>query len=433
MKTIRYILILAVLTGGRSVAEDYAGITVEETAGIAREYWPVQVGVTVPADASADSLVLVQVDTGDNLRAVPFQLIAEIDSHGWDERWRQLRDIKSFEIAFLTAIPAHASLDFRLYYGEPDADVASVPESRPLTIEKGEGLARRVDTGEARFEFRSDSGQLIKYQLAGAGYTPELLRQQNNPVHGAGDLRTTRNNVRFWDLDDESHGLTFDESSGPITWQLLRSGYMPHTDKQVEINVMYKAFAGMPFIVTSSHIHFHSDWAVSALRKNQLVFDRGFHTHGAYMNHDGELHAVRAFDPESPDTHFGTLGLDPLPPDLPFIGMLHEDRGYGIGLITLDRANLQSRRTVTPQDGGAYYHFLDSSLFGAGSPKNFFYLVCYEAYHGNHHLVIPAGSTFASRTAILAYPVGTRDDETRYDDLKRWIDKLRNPPRVYAR
>lgn len=434
MRTRSVVALLATaMMTGRHAAADYAGIGVEETAGMARERWPVQVGVTVPADASPDSLRLVQVVAEEPLREVPFQLLAVTDNHGLDERWRQLRNIQSFEIAFATDLPAHASLDFRLYYHPPDREITPAADSPALDVDKGDGLARVVDTGPARFTFRSDSGQMIQYELAGSGYIPQLLRERHNPVHGAGDLRTTRNNVRFWDIEDESHGVTYEETSGPVTWRLVRRGFLPHTDRQVEVTVTYAAFAGQPFLFTSSHIHFHSDWAVSGLRNNQLVFDRGFHTHGVYVTHEGELHTARAFDPESPDTHFDRLGVDPLPPDLPFIGMLHEDRGYGIGLVTLGRANLSSRRTVSPQDGSAYYHFLDSSLFGAGSPRNFFYVVRYEATQGNHRLVIPSGSVFASRSAILVYPVGTRDEETRYDELTHWIRMLRHPPRVYAR
>ena len=433
MKTRLVALAFTVFFCAEYAAADYAGIAVHETAGLARELWPVQVGVTVPEETSTDSLVLVQVGEDGSLQEVPFQLIGEIDSHGLDNRWGRLRNIKSIEIAFVTELPADASLDFRLYYSEPEVDVLPASASPRLNVESGEGLARIVDTGEARFEFHPDSGQLIKYTLAGAEHTPELLRERNNPVHGAGDLRTSRNNVRFWDLEDESHELTFDESVGPATWQLVRSGYMPHTDQQVEISVTYTAFAGMPLLLTSSHIRFHSDWAVAALRMNQLVFDRGFHTHGAYMTHDGQFNIRRAFNPEDPEEHFGTLGLDPLPPDVPFIGMLHEERGYGIGLVTLGRDNQRTQRVHVPQDGGAYYHFLDSDLFGAGSPRNFLYLVRYETYQGNHHLVIPSGSLYSSTAAILAYPVGGQNDDDRHYEVKRWIRMLRNPPRVYAK
>ncbi len=434
MKTMLSASILALLMAVTPVSGDYAGIAVEETAGIARDRWPVQVGVTVPAEAAAGTLRLVQVDAEENLREIPFQLIAEIDSHGLDQRWRQLRNIKSFEIAFLTPLPAHASLDFRLYYNPPQQDIAPPVETYGLSVSKEDGLGRTIDTGVARFAFDPKSGQMIQYRLAGSEYTPQLFRgDRHNPVHGSGDLRTSRNNVRSWNIEEESHAIQIEETSGTVTWQLVRCGFMPHTDRQVEVTVTYTAYAGMPFLYTSSHIQFHSDWAVSALRNNQLVFSRGHHTHGVYITDDGQAHVIRAFDPEEPNTYFDRLGLEPLSPDIPFLGMLHESRGHGIGLIPLGRANIQGRQTLSPQDGGAYFHFLDSSLHGVGSPNNFFYLVRYEACQGNHQMVIPAGSVFSSRTAILAYPVGNPEVDTRYDELKRWVRMLRNPPRVLAR
>ncbi len=427
-------LAVAVIMCGGHARADYAGIAVHETAGLDRTFWPVQVGVTVPMDASADSLILAQVNQDGSLQEVTFQLIHELDYHGLDERWRQLRDIKSFEIAFVTQLPAHAELDFRLYYNPPEQEMTPAAESPTLTVETGEGFARTVDTGAARFTFHPASGQLLTYELADTGFTPRFYRsERTEPVHGSGDLRTSRNNVRAWNHEDETHGLSHEESIGPITWQTVRSGYMPHSDRQIEVNVTYIAFAGMPFIITSSHIPFQSDQAVSALRKNQLVFSRGHHTHGVYMTRAGTIDAIRAYDPDHPDTHFGDLGVGSLPPDLPLIGMIHENRGYGIGLVTLDRANLRSRRPLSLPDGGAYYHFLDSSLHGIGNPRNFFYLVRYEAYQGEHRLVVPAGSVFSSTTAILAYPVGAPEDGARFDELTQWVHMLRNPPRIYAK
>lgn len=428
--------VLALMTAlwAQNAAADFQTITVEETAGIERELWPVQVGVTVPADTPSDSLVLVRVREDGSLQEIDFQLINEIDSHGVDERWSQLRDIKSFEIAFVAALPANAALEFRLYHAEPESEIAPAENSPRLDVQTGEGFARVVDTGAARFDFHPSSGQLIKYELAGTGHVVEFYRGgENHAAHGSGDLRTSRNNVRSWDHEDESHGLTSDETMGPVTWQLVRRGYMPHTDQQIEVNVTYTAFAGMPFIITSSHIQFHSDWAVAALRTNQLVFSRGFHTHGAYMTGDGNVHTARAFNVDDPEEYFGDLGLGSLPAELPFMGMVHEDHGYGIGLVTLNRANQRMRRVAATQDGGAYSHFRDSDLHGVGNPSNFFYLVRYEAYQGNHRLVIPSGSLYSATSAILTYPVAGDGEDDRYDELKRWVEMLRHPPRVYAR
>lgn len=420
-------------------APEYAEIAVHETAGLHRALWPVQVGVTVPAAASADSLVLARVEEDGSLQAVAFQLVGEIVPRGVAERrpgspWANLRDIKTLDIAFVTELAADASLEFRLYYGAPEADVAPAAELPGLEVTRGEGLARTVNTGAARFEFHARSGQMTKYGLAGNDYTPEFYRnEQNEPIHGSGDTTTSANNVRNWNLEDEAHGLTYQETTGPITWQSVRSGYIPNTGGQLAITVTYKAFAGVPFVITSTQVYFHSDYAVRQLRSGQLVFSRGFHTHGVYLEPGGGFEVRRAYDPDDHAKHFGDLGVEWLSPDIPFIGMLHEDRGYGIGFVTLDRANYRTRQTAFPQDGGARYRFMDSSLHGAGNPRNFFYLVRYETYHGNNRLVIPAGSRFNSRSAILAYPVGDKAEDGRYEVAENWVTMLRNPVMFYAR
>ncbi len=455
MKNTSRIIVLGIMVAARSLLAQttFSTIDIHETAQLDRENWPIQIGVPVDAEADRETLRLLRVCDEGKLHETRFQALTEVEPVFFGDRTPRGRQLKMVEIAFQTDLPAGATRNFRLYAGQPEQNVTPIdePETLPeLRSETGERLARTIDTGVARFAFHRDSGQLLNYRLHGNDATPGFVLGHQDPplhlpVHGSADLWSPPHswgNVRAWDPDDAAHNIAYEETAGPIAWRMLRTGYVPNAN-QTEVSLSYTVFAGMPFIIESTHMQMAVNMQVNAVRNNQLVFSRGEHTHGIYMTHDGEVQAARGYDPDDPEKRFHLLDVRPLAPDIPFIGMFHENRGDGIGMTTLGRVNQNTRGLVPPQDAGSSYYFFDGAIH-SNEARNFFYFVRAEIFpavyldrttHPYWHwyaTVVPEGSVFSAQSAILVFPLGD-DEATRFDELTYWIERLRNPPRVEVR
>lgn len=450
-----YAIVLGIMLAARCVLAQtpFSTIDVHEPAQLDRENWPIQVGVPVDRETGRDVLRLVRVCDEGKLHETRFQTLTEIEPVSFGDRTPRGRPLKILEIAFQTDLTAGATRHFRLYTGTPEAEITPIDERETapaLRIETGERLARTLDTGVARFVFHRDSGQLLNYRLQGKEATPGFVHEHRDPplhlpVHGGADLWSPPHawsNVRAWDVDDATHQLAYEETAGPIAWRMVRTGHVPNAN-QTDVSLSYTVFAGMPFILESTRMHIAADMQVHAVRNNQLVFSRGEHTHGIYMDHDHRIRTARGYDPDDPEKRFHLLDVPKLAPDIPFIGMFHEQRRDGIGMTTLGRVNQNTRGLALPQDAGASYYFFDGAIH-ANEARNFFYFVRAEIFPAVYRYrtaypywywyatVVPGGSVFSAQSAILVFPLGD-DETTRFDELTYWIERLRRPPRVEVR
>src|SRR5690606_13893440 len=123
-----------------------------------------------------------------------------------------------------------------------------------------------------------------------------------------------------WRLAEPEAAPEVKEVSGPLMWRTIRTGEFPRV-AGLEASVSYTAFAGSPYLLEASSMRFTRNLIVNAVRNNELVFSRGFQTHGVYIDHEGKCHTLRAFNPEDPDESFAHIAELTLPVDLPFIGL----------------------------------------------------------------------------------------------------------------
>jgi hypothetical protein len=194
----------------------------------------------------------------------------------------------------------------------------------------------------------------------------------------------------------------------------------------VQTSVTYTAFAGMPFLLESSSMEFGNDTHVNAVRNNQLVFNRGHHTHGVYIDNAGKVTTMRGYDPAEPKKFFRYLG-DVQDPMVPFVGLFHETRRHGIGMINLAHIAYSPLSVAAIPDRGNYY-FLDYGDWGTEKDfdLNFMYVSRSEIHTPT---LMPRGSLFAEHTAILVFGIDA-DQTKQFDEVQRWIKLLRNPPKV---
>jgi hypothetical protein len=228
-----------------------------------------------------------------------------------------------------------------------------------------------------------------------------------------------------WDIKNPERSFSYDISSGPIAYRSIRHGVMPLSNG-VKTSVTYTAFAGMPFLMESSSMEFTVDTHVNAVRNNQLVFNRGHHTHGVYIDSSGKVTTMRGYDPAEPKKFFHYLG-DVQDPMVPFVGLFHETRHHGIGMINLSHITYASQSVAEIPQRGNYY-FLDYSDWGTGEnyDLNFMYVSRSEIYTPT---LMPKGALFAEHTAFLVFRTDA-DPAKQFDEVQQWIKLLRNPPRV---
>ena len=434
------------LQGDRLEGLDYTTIVVEEKSGEGNNSHPVNIGVPIPAVQSLENIWLARVGGDETLEPVALQVLEVLESD-WQEGKPPPRPVKVIDIVFLADLEAGEEARFRLYYGEEVGDLPG-PETEPaLGIEIGDGLARSIDAGPAEFEFHDKSGQLLSYKLSGVDrlvgfWSPD----EPKPIHHNPDVWVPHQawgHTSGWNIEREELAPEYDEADGPLAWRSVRTGHIPRSN-ETEATVTYTAFAGLPVLFESSAMRFTRNTAVNAVRNNELVFRRGLHTHGIYIDHDGELHTFRLYDPDEQEKCFAHIGENLLPPDVPFIGMFHEDHGYGIGIVTLGHSAMNVEGIASPGAGGAHYYFceikgredpdLDFTYFCRGEVFNTDFNPTRPTWqrHKWNTTVIPAGALYAERSAILAFEVDSdwNGEEDAFVEVERWIRLLRRPPRI---
>jgi len=410
-------------------------ITVRETAGMERKNWPITTNLLLAPNEAADPATDLSLwrDAGTPQEArVALQVLAVVKPQYVETKEIPAADkqVRLVEICFLADVPANGTATYQLRTVKPEA--APAPAKLPIAglTYAGEGTGRTVDTGPAIFAFDAVSGQLLSYTPTFTGFKQPLTFNQYKPrpIHWNPDVWAPPlawGHTSDWDIKNPERSYSFASSSGPIAYRTIRHGMMPLSNG-VKTSVTYTAFAGMPFLLESSSMEFTTDTHANAVRNNQLVFNRGHHTHGVWIDEAGQAKIMRGYDPAEPKKFFGYLG-DVQDPMIPFVGLFHETRRHGIGMINLSHTTYASQSLAEIPQRGNYY-FLDYSDWGvaANYDLNFTYVSRSEIYTPT---LMPKGALFAEQTAFLVFHTGA-DAAKQFEEVQRWIKLLRHPPRV---
>jgi hypothetical protein len=301
-----------------------------------------------------------------------------------------------------------------------------------LSYESG-GFGIKVDCGPALFSFDPLSGQFASYRPAMAGLDRDLSFKQ------AGRYRPCHWNPDVW-VEGRSWGHTSDWNCerpelrpemaidrGELAFRMIRTGRM-WSAEAVQATVVYTAFAGMPFLLESSDMLFVSNAVVKAIRHNELVFSRGFHTLAVWPDEAGVPRSTPLYNKPDPKTFLGRVKT--VSADSPWVALANDDLGYGIGVVNFRRSEM-APAGASPQSGNACIYFLDYGDHGTGDHYDWnFAYVCRPLYYDDKQPVaIAAGSRYAEQSAFLAFGLGG-PGRADYRDMLRWIELLRNPPRV---
>ena len=360
-------------------------IAVTESLEIDRGSWPIVARVRLPADIDDPLFVLRR----QGRRApVAHQLLAVVEPDVTRRANASEADDRLVDVCFFADLRAGARRRFDL---DLVAESRQAPPGAPALKYRGARFGTTVDTGPVEFAFDPVSGQLLSY-----------VPQQN----GRGE-RTP----------------DFSESRGPLAYRSVRRGLMPSSNGTLT-EISYTVFAGMPFILESSRMEFTNDTDVRAVRHNELVFNRGIHTHGIWPDAAGKPQLGRLFDPQDPRKIYGNIKL--LKADIPWIGLVHPREGYGIVIVNNWYGSSAPEGSAGPHDGDAVYNLFD---YGEHAGENFHFNFSYVCRSLLPPVTVVKGSVFGERSAFLTFSVGL-DGDGRYDRLLRWTKLLGNLPVV---
>lgn len=395
--------------------------------------WPLIVRVIRPDSWGAspsDQWSLVELNA-DGLPAyrIPFQILDRFDDQG---NRSESATPHSLDLCFPITLNADETRTYQLLQAATAAPVPWTPH-RPADLRiTGRGPGAQIDTGNAVFGFHPANGQFGWYIPKNAGVTNRLGFVQGNECacHHNPDVWCVQ---RSWGHTSDwrcqaTNDLAPEQiiQEGPLAYRFIRSGAMPYCDG-VRAQVSYTVLAGLPILLESSSMEFTKSLTVYAVRNNELVFNRGIHTHAAYPDRTGKPMSLRAYDPQQPSNFLGRLSIPDLDPDIPWVALYHDTRQYGIAMLNLERWT-QTGAPTRPANMPAYYYFNDYGDHGTGARYdwNFLYLCRAEVFTLT---ALPAGAQFSENSAVLILQEGTvRPDRLR--DIESWRKKLEFPPLI---
>lgn len=415
---------------GRKSA-DTIDFSATERCGEAFTAWPLIVRVTCPsswdpAQSGEWSLVELNADRAPLYR-LPLQKLQVIDALSASDK---PAPVQAIDICFPITIKPEETRTYRLLRTGADTNLPWTHNRPADLLIEGQGPGARVDTGNTVFGFHPANGQFGWYMPKNASITNRLgfVQGVEAACHHNPDVWCY---PRSWGHTSDWRCQATNElapeqiiQKGPLVYRYIRKGWMPNCDG-IQTWVSYTVFAGLPLLIESSSMEFTKSSTVSAVRNNELVFNRGIHTHAAYPDTKGKPISVQAFDPAHPTKFFGRLPIPDLDPDIPWVALYNDTKKYGVAMLNLERWSFTGA-PGHPANMPGYYYFNDYGEHGTGAhfDWNFLYLCRAEIYTGT---VLPAGSQFSENSAILVLQEGSaRPDHLR--EIEPWRKRLEYPP-----
>lgn len=418
----------------------YSVITVKERSGLARQGWPVTVGVPIRSGEVKDPhgyLYLVRYDSGFKNEPVPFHVFdvvqpeigpeiqAQLDKSGGQSREQQ----RLFQIGFPADLAANGAGTYLLYYGGTQGVLKRAIGATALTY-RGENPGITLDSGEVTFGLNPKTGSLVNFaaQFSRRGQQYDFVQAAPLDIHYNPDVWApplSWGHTSGWDMGKPGpYAPAIDITQSPYAYRSYRKGLMPRSNETV-VDFVYTFFADMPFFYANSRMEFTLNTLVNAVRNSELVFSRGQMTHGVWADEKGNPREARVYDPDNPKHVFGQVAA--VPPDTQFVGMFNELDGAGICLVNLGRYVESYSPAADPVNYWSEYYISDLGMWLDSDLPHyaFVYMTRPEIFY---QTVVPKGTVFEERNAVLVFKVGK--GKQRYDDLLRWVKRLRTSPAV---
>ncbi|HEU5317174.1 MAG TPA: hypothetical protein VFX49_13780, partial [Chloroflexota bacterium] len=270
------------------------GVTVAETAGIARDGEPVDVVVCAPADWCASlarelSVAALDGDAG-TPRVVPSQVYGEERARGANGA------VRSAHLVWRASAPAHGTTHYLVFAGNPTAELPSYVTD--LTT-RGEGFALEIENAHYVASLSHQTGQLerLRYKRAhglelfaggeGHGEPPHIDWAHDYLADG----RFQKFRVTNWETV-----RNYEVVRGPLCTSVRRWGF-PHsplhpvfTTARMLVDVTYVFYAGTPYFLKHGTMRAVQDFRLNYLRDDEWVFSGYSFTDLLWLDREGRAH-----------------------------------------------------------------------------------------------------------------------------------------------
>jgi len=423
--------------------------TLEETAGLQRENEPVEVTLSVPADAPKpwqEYVRVVRLEAEGQGVVVPHQLMGEVAAvtpKTGDAP--TAASVESVNIVFLASCPKRGNVTYRLFWGlpvgneTPQTNLPGAVEPNGLRVR---GVMPSLEVSNEYYAMRLDdkSGAIATARLMESPEADTMSFAQKVPIHFGVD---TWSPPESWDHDYDWLSPPNQRcDSGPIALRYHRWGPLRKYPDLI-VSITYTFYAHAPYVVVSSTMEFTAARSARAVRMGEIVVshthkegpndkdaDGKFNdvfTHYAWPNEDG----VSRIDVNAHRDAEGSANLEGVAPgalailgrDVPWVAGYHAARAYG--LASLRKSQFAGNRLGNPIPQTVQCTYLANYGWGFTYwSRPMVYPFGARQTAEDQNTAISAGTIFATEEALLFFKPDAEFEGVR-EAHRRFVEPLR--------
>jgi hypothetical protein len=398
-----------------------------ETAGLDREFEPVEVTLSVPGEPEPgwqDHVRVVRLTTEGRGEVVPHETLGKVSVHPVSQGdARTPAPVESVNVVFLAPCPAGGETTYRLFWGLPadtnaPVDLPAAEESNGLTV-TGEAPGLVVSNDQYTICLDPKSGAIMAVNRAGQG-EDKTMSFRKVPMHFGTDVWSP---PQGWDHDYDWATPPNQRCEGGATALRYHRWGPMQSYRDVVVSITYTFYAHVPYVHVSSTMNFTENRSVHAVRMGEIVVShtrtpegggeegegegRDVFPHIAWPNADGSVFVrdVNAHrDAEGLANVEGVVpgALGILDRDVPWVAGYNAAAGYGLASLRKSQFAGNQLGSPIPQSvpctyianyGWGFTYWSRPMVYPPGSKGTVL----------DQNTAVAAGTFFATEEALLVF------------------------------
>ena len=420
-----------------------------ETAGLERQFEPVEVTLTMPGDAPEEwqrHIRVVRLVDKKQGCVIPHEVLGAVSAVTSAEADSEVPHLAtSVNVVFLAHCEAEGEVTYRLLWGLP---AGGDPEGDPLptaTLEGGmsiTGDAPGLTVGNEHYTIELDpkSGAFKTVRRTVHGDDRRMF-YNTIPCHFGTDIWSP---PQGWDHDYDWAVPPNQKLEGGATALRYHRWGPLQTYRDVVVSITYTFFAHVPYVQVSSTMRFTKDRSARAVRMGEIVVS---HSHAPAPNEKDaggkspeafshyawpddnhrvvtrEINAYRGADGRANVEGLAPGALAILGRDVPWVAGYHLDKGYG--MASLRRAQFAGNQLGGPTPHSAPCTYVANYGWGFTYwSRPMAYPLGAKGTPLDRNTAIAAGTLFAIEEALLVFEPDAELRQVR-DAHRRFTEPLR--------